>query len=205
MGSLDSFGLTIRAAEASAADGAVFARLLDQAQGGWYRMALGSSAGRLIGATFLEPNHELSYEFVTMVERDGKPVGMCSAYSGRVHTRFAPNPLDQAALRRFRYWAMTKLSDRMLSFIAIVPSDDYYIRALAVDPDQRGHGIGTLLLNVLTEAARASGCQRLALDVAATNKGARRLYERMGLVQEAESARFFGLPNTNVLRMVSDL
>ena len=205
MGSLDSFGLTIRAAEASAADGAVFARLLDQAQGGWYRMALGSSAGRLIGATFLEPNHELSYEFVTMVERDGKPVGMCSAYSGRVHTRFAPNPLDQAALRRFRYWAMTKLSDRMLSFIAIVPSDDYYIRALAVDPDQRGHGIGTLLLTVLTEAARASGCQRLALDVAATNKGARRLYERIGMVQKTESPRFFGLPNTNVLRMVSDL
>ncbi|MGB5167121.1 MAG: GNAT family N-acetyltransferase [Acidimicrobiia bacterium] len=205
MGSLDSPGLTVRAAEASEADAAVFARLLDQAQGGWYRMALGSSAGRLIGASFLKPNHELSYEFVTMVERDGKPVGMCSAYSGRVHTRFASNPLDQAAHGRFRFWAMTKLSDRMLSFIANVPSDDYYIRALAIDPDQRGHGIGTLLLNVLTEAARASGCQRLALDVAATNKGARRLYERVGLVQEAESARFFGLPNTNVLRMVSDL
>ena len=205
MDSLDSHGLTIRAAEASEADGVVFARLLDQAQGGWYRMALGSSAGRLIGAAFLEPNHELSYEFVTMVERDGKPVGMCSAYPGRVHTRFASNPLDQAAHGRFRYWAMTKLSDRMLVFIANVPSDDYYIRALAVDPDQRGHGIGTLLLNVLAEAARASGCQRLALDVAATNKGARRLYERIGLVQEAESARFFGLPNTNVLRMVSDL
>lgn len=33
MGSLDSPGLTIRAAEASEADAAVFARLLDQAQG----------------------------------------------------------------------------------------------------------------------------------------------------------------------------
>ena len=106
--------------------------------------------------------------------------------------------------RLSKRWLNTLVNVTPIS-IASVPSDDYYIRALAVDPDQRGHGIGTLLLNVLTEAARASGCQRLALDVAATNKGARRLYERIGLVQEAESARFFDLPNTNVLRMVSDL
>ena len=105
----------------------------------------------------------------------------------------------------FRYRAMKKLSGRMLSFMADVPSDDYYLRALAVDPDQRGHGIGTLLLHIVTEAGRASGCRRLALDVAASNKGGRRLYERMGMVQEAESPRFVRLPNTNVLRMAKHL
>jgi ribosomal protein S18 acetylase RimI-like enzyme len=203
--SSDSSELTVRPAVPSENDGAVFACLLNQAQEGWFRLALGSSAGRAISAVFLEPGHELSYEFVTMVECGGRPVAMSLAYSGRTHNRFRSNPLDEAARRRPRYWAMKKLSGRMLAFMASVPSDDYYIRGLAVVPDRRGQGIGTLLLDVLTKGARACRCRRLSLDVAASNDRAQRLYAKIGMVQEAESPRFFGLPNTNVLRMVKDV
>ena len=44
-----------------------------------------------------------------------------------------------------------------------------------------------------------------ALDVAAKNRRARVLYERLGFVVEAESPRWFGLPNSNVLRMVKPM
>ena len=200
-----SSGLTTRPAVAGEGDGRAFARFLDQAQEGWYRLALGSDAERLVAGAFIEPNHDLSYQFVTMVESNGLPVAMCSAYSGRVGSTFASSPLAAAARGRARYWAMAKLSRRMFSFMAAVPPGDFYIRALAVDPDQRGQGIGTMLFEATCDTARAAGCQRLALDVAASNKGGQRLYRRLGMEQESESPRFIGLRNTNVLRMVKDL
>ena len=89
--------------------------------------------------------------------------------------------------------------------MAAVPPGDFYIRALAVDRDQRGQGMGTMLFEYACDTARASGCRRLALDVAASNEGGQRLYRRLGMAQESESPRFLGLPNTNVLRMVMDL
>ena len=203
--SRDSARLTVRAASASRSDGLVFARHLDEAQEGWYRMALGRSAPELIAGAFASGNHELSYEFVTIVERDGVPVGSYCAYSGSQHRRFGPNPLDEAAHGSVRYRAMKRLSSRMLTFIDQIPERDFYLRSIAVDPDRRGMGIGSVLLERLTEAGVVAGSERLALDVAASNKGGRRLYERSGFRVEAESPRFLGLPNTNVFRMVAEL
>ena len=201
----DSVGLTVRRARADLSDGLVFARLLDEAQEGWYRMALGGSAPKLVADAFVAVNHELSFEFVTMIERDGVPVGMFSAYSGSVHRCFDPSPLDMIARGRFRYGAIKRLSGRMLAFMDEIPDSDFYLRAIAVDPEQRGCGIGSTVLDVVIEAAVSSGCHRLALDVAASNSGGQRLYERIGMAVESESPRFFGLPNTNVFRMVKDL
>jgi ribosomal protein S18 acetylase RimI-like enzyme len=205
MESAPSSGTTIRPAAASDSDGRVFARLLDQAQEGWYRLALGSDAERLIAAAFIEPDHDLSYEFVKFAETDGIPVATCSGYPGRVSRTFTASPLDAAAGRRLRYRGMARLSHRMLSFMADIPPDDFYIRALAVDPDRRGQGIGTMLFDGACDSARASDCRRVALDVAANNEGGRRLYRRLGMRRESESPRFLGLPNTNMLRMVKDL
>ena len=53
--------------------------------------------------------------------------------------------------------------------------------------------------------ARRAGSTRLALDVAAKNSNARRLYERLGMTAEAESRKWFGLPNTNLIRMTKPL
>ena len=98
MDSPPSSGNVIRPAIASQGDGRVFARLLDEAQEGWYRLALGSDAERLVAAAFTEPNHDLSFEFVTMVERNGLPVAMCSAYSGRVSAGEDPIPWNVEAV-----------------------------------------------------------------------------------------------------------
>ena len=51
--------------------------------------------------------------------------------------------------------------------------------AVAVADGRRGGGIGTLLMNELAEAARATGFARLSLSVDAGNP-ALRLYERLG-------------------------
>jgi len=57
-----------------------------------------------------------------------------------------------------------------------------YIEALAVRADCRGRGIGTKLLEQSIAMARERGLREVCLDVADTNTGARRLYERMGFI-----------------------
>jgi ribosomal protein S18 acetylase RimI-like enzyme len=79
----------------------------------------------------------------------------------------------------------------------VVPADEAYISELAVAPDSRGQGLGTLLLTHAVAWARAAGRRRLSLHVAASNP-AHRLYQRVGFRlkqrQEAPLARrLFGI------------
>jgi ribosomal protein S18 acetylase RimI-like enzyme len=54
------------------------------------------------------------------------------------------------------------------------------VHDLAVMPTHRGRGIGTRLLDAVTQRARRSGCCKVTLEVRAGNIKARRLYERLG-------------------------
>ncbi|MEU9372511.1 GNAT family N-acetyltransferase [Streptomyces sp. NPDC048255] len=51
---------------------------------------------------------------------------------------------------------------------------------VAVDPAERGRGIGGLLLREIEAIAVEQGCRRIRLDVVAENPRARALYERHG-------------------------
>ncbi|MFG2982684.1 GNAT family N-acetyltransferase [Streptomyces sp. NPDC048258] len=51
---------------------------------------------------------------------------------------------------------------------------------IAVDPAERGRGIGGLLLREIDAVAAEQGCRRIRLDVVAENPRARALYERHG-------------------------
>lgn len=53
---------------------------------------------------------------------------------------------------------------------------------IAVDPDHRGQGTGTGLLEALRDFARRNGYERIRLDVIDTNPRARALYRRMGFL-----------------------
>ena len=55
---------------------------------------------------------------------------------------------------------------------------------IVVDPEYRGRGIGTQLFARLIEFARERAYVTIRLDVIDTNPGARRLYERLGFVEE---------------------
>jgi ribosomal protein S18 acetylase RimI-like enzyme len=56
----------------------------------------------------------------------------------------------------------------------------YYIQNLSVDPEHRGKGIGTQLLEYASSHSIEKGIQSLYLDVDLENSKARNLYERMG-------------------------
>jgi ribosomal protein S18 acetylase RimI-like enzyme len=60
------------------------------------------------------------------------------------------------------------------------PEDHLRIAALAVAPDARGRGLGSLLLEAVARKAQQENYRALRLEVVDTNPRARALYERSG-------------------------
>jgi ribosomal protein S18 acetylase RimI-like enzyme len=70
--------------------------------------------------------------------------------------------------------------------------DEFYLRSLAVDEGQRGRGFARALLQRFLDDGAAAGYRRFRLEVAADNRPALALYQRMGFTtfREAEIAGF---------------
>ena len=90
---------TFRMATPTFEEGRVFAPYLDQAAEGFFHFMLGRRAIDIIATAFTQPNHDLSYQNVTFVEREKIIVGMISGYTAEQHLRSSDRPLKQAAGR----------------------------------------------------------------------------------------------------------
>ncbi|MGC9025856.1 MAG: ribosomal protein S18-alanine N-acetyltransferase [Chloroflexia bacterium] len=70
--------------------------------------------------------------------------------------------------------------------------DEGHIMTIAVHPEHRRRGLGTLLLLDLFEQAGARGVQRLTLEVRVSNVAAQRLYQAFGFHLEGRRLRYYG-------------
>ena len=59
-----------------------------------------------------------------------------------------------------------------------------HIDDFCVEERLRGQGIGTALFRYVRDYAKRQGCHNLTLNVWALNEGARRFYEKCGLVPQ---------------------
>ncbi|MFA5669767.1 MAG: GNAT family N-acetyltransferase [Balneolaceae bacterium] len=66
-----------------------------------------------------------------------------------------------------------------IGFSTFTASKTFKIHDVAVHPDARGMGIGTLLLNKVEKEAERMGCSKITLEVR-TDNPAKNLYEREG-------------------------
>ena len=69
--------------------------------------------------------------------------------------------------------------------------DGLYIQNISVDALARGEGIGTKLMNFVTEFALQNGHSSLWLDVAYNNPKAKKLYEKEGFVEVSKHNIWF--------------
>lgn len=195
----------LRPAKPEPSEGLFFARYINEAADGFFSFMLGVNAEGIIARAFIEQGHALSYEHVMFAELDGVIAGMSLAYTGAQHSGFSDQPLKRAAGRSvFRMKIVRTLLAPLWRILDTIPEGDFYIQGLAVEPELRGAGIGSLLLDDIEGRARASGSTRLSLDVAAKNKGARRLYARRGWIESSEWPSLRLLP-TVFVRMTKDL
>jgi ribosomal protein S18 acetylase RimI-like enzyme len=65
------------------------------------------------------------------------------------------------------------------------------VNGLAVADEARGRGVGSILLTAAAQEGRRRGSRKITLQVHATNRPARRLYERHGYVVEGTRHREF--------------
>lgn len=196
----------LRPAEPTFEDGHLYAKYLEYATEGLFRILLGRGYAKVIAAAFHDPNHDMSYQNATFAMRDNRVVGLLSAYSGTAAERHRDQPLmDAAGIRIARIVALAALARPLINFMRQVPDTDYYIAALATNENERGKGIGSMMLEEAERRGRAMNMSRLALDVSITNGDGIRFYERTGLVIEATSPRIFLGANWSVHRMVKTL
>lgn len=186
--------IQLRPAKPDYDEGILFARYMDQAADGFFRIMFGKNLETIIASAFHEPGHSLSFEYVTFAELGGELVGMSSAYTGSQLRRFSDKHVERAAGRNaFRLKFMGLLLRPVFRVLDSVAEDDFYLQGLAVDPRMRSKGIGSALLTDVEQRAYRSGSSRLCLDVAHKNKGAQALYARRGMVQSSQ------WPNTRLL------
>lgn len=203
---MDERSIALRAADPTVGEGLAFARYLDQAAEGFFRLLLGRRAPHIIATAFTRPDHDLSYQNVTFAEREGAIVGMVAGFTAEQHRRSTREPLKQAAgrhhLRMRLLWILFAPLMRVIDSMAI---DTYYLQAIAVDPEVRGAGVGSVLMASFEERARASGSTRLSLDVSAGNGEARRFYERRGWNVESQWPKRLPVPGLRFHRLTKAL
>lgn len=72
-----------------------------------------------------------------------------------------------------------------------VAADEAEILTLAVNPEQRRHGLGSALLRAAMERARGLGAASMFLEVAVTNHAALALYEKHGFSEAGLRRRYY--------------
>ncbi|MBN1859144.1 GNAT family N-acetyltransferase [Candidatus Bipolaricaulota bacterium] len=173
--------IVIRPANPSHEEGAIFARFVDMAADGQFHILLGRRSAEILAKAFLVLNNDLSYEHTVFAEIDGTIVGMASGYTEEQHRRSSTQPLKQVAGElALRMRCMFVLASPILRFLHTYEEGDFYIQFLAVDQAYRGKGIGSALIQEMENRARSNRSEHLAIDVAARNTVARRLYEHLG-------------------------
>jgi len=82
--------------------------------------------------------------------------------------------------------------------------DEIHINNVAILPELRGQGIGTLLMHRVFEEALRLGARRATLEVRSSNESARRLYERLGFIVAGTRRHYYSNPVEDALVLWRD-
>lgn len=196
----------LRAGRPSLEEGREFARYLDTAAEGFFRLMLGPRTAAILGAVYVQSDHDLSFQNVTFAERDQVIVGMVSGYTAEQHRRSSMEPLRRAAGSwNVRYWMVSTLFAPFLRIIDTIDDDDFYLQAIAVDREVRGAGVGRALMDLMESRAVGTSSARLVLDVSGENQSARKFYERRGMAVVSRWPKRWATQKFKMLRMAKVL
>lgn len=128
------------------------------------------------------------------VAPDGKKAGVCVSYNGGEIKKLRRSFFREANAKFG--WEFTE--EEIESLPGETGADEYYLDSLAVLPDSRGNGIGSILIEDAYKKAKDAGLP-LGLLVADDNRNARRLYESLGF-KPVGRRMFAGEEMTNMRR-----
>lgn len=94
---------------------------------------------------------------------------------------------------RFEAWSGGRLVGLVAAYCNDQESHSAYITSVSVLREWTGKGIAERLMNQCVEHARASGMQRISLEVAGGNAAAIKLYKKSGFVLGKAKAPFVSM------------
>ena len=115
------------------------------------------------------PKRGLGDYFKVILDDDGEIIGMLMVYTSEVSHKFY--------LKSVRLMIVDILDHFVL---ADIEEDDLYLAELAIDSRLRGQGIGRKVVCDVINYAKSKNYKRVTIDADFRNKGAKRLYERIG-------------------------
>lgn len=173
-----------------------FRRLIQKAGPRFYPAVLGDRFEAVLGDLFVQKKNFLSHEHVVFADRlldktGARPMGILNSYSGQTARREGTR-LALGILRTLggRFFVKLPSMIRAKWVLGGLRHDDYYIGSIAVDPQARGQGVGSFLMEWAHQIARFEDCSRLVLDVESENFPAQRFYERLGFKPLSRKRRF---------------
>jgi len=171
----------IEVRNADPADAGAFADLAALASGDLAPVLYGGRGSRMFQGMFLQPKNLSTYHKAFIAAVDGESAGMLLGFTWREQEaeNEATDWLHARYLGLRTLWTMFVLAGTPRWFGRAFEGE-YYINYLAVYPDYRGLGLGIRLLDRAEEAALASGCAALSLDVEFSNEPAISLYRKHG-------------------------
>ena len=99
-------------------------------------------------------------------------------------------------------YVVAKCDDKVIGFAGVwIIVDEGHITNIAVHPEFRGNGIGSKLVEGLTDTCKNLGCVALTLEVRSSNKIAQELYKKFGFEVEATRENYYSDNNEDALIM----
>ena len=198
--------IVIRPANPTFEEGLAYAKFLDQAADGFIRFMLGAKFAEVIADTFATPAHDYSFENVLVAERNSVIAGTAAGYTAKQHFNCSDEVLRKTqGYSALRMSLIQLVAGSLWRFLNTIDDDEFYLQSIAVAPECRGKGVGSMLIDAMEERAVETDATRFVLDVAAKNDGARRLYERRGMTVAERWPSRFPIPQFRVLRMAKPL
>lgn len=129
-----------------------------------------------------------SYKHTIVAFEGDTPVGICLCYDGAKYheMRKTTFPLFDELMHDDADHQEMDLDNMQDEAVA----GEYYMDSLAVWPEWRGRGIGMQLMQAQIEKARKLGFKKATLLVDPENENAKRLYRKLGFVDDSEIYAF---------------
>jgi len=99
-------------------------------------------------------------------------------------------------------YVIAKINDKVVGFVGVwTIIDEGHITNMAVHPESREKGIGSILLASLIERSKDWGCNSLTLEVRSSNNAAKGLYTKFGFLEEGVRKNYYRDNNEDALIM----
>lgn len=128
-----------------------------------------------------------------------------------IEKRVYPSPWSKSAFtsevfhNSFAYYYVAVLDGKVVGYAGIwVILDEAHVTNLAVHPEYRRQGIGSMLLEYLLGEARNLGASRMTLEVRVSNTPAQELYLKYGFVPRGIRPNYY-IDEDAVIMWLDDL